>query len=203
MIKKDIDLNAEVTPTKKVVSNVEHADEVDKIFADADRTMEIDNNSLLRPKEKKKKKKHKALRILLLSLLIIVLFIAGSIGMFLYTAHQSFPMLKSNLIYGLQDAQIQLLEIEDSTLSPIDLCGKKIILLISVNKIDQNIQDIFDLFEFTNDMNKGLKIDDTFVEEQDKEEFNRLLQEYKALEEAGYKHEQGHVIVSAATWEDN
>ena len=201
MIKKDIVYREDDTQSTKIdsepipKSESEESSEtavktnVDKIFDAADSSMEATRGKKLqhRQTETKRKKKKKPFRKFLLEFFIVgsiltILFcglLAFSIIEFQDRVNAQFPEMKSSFLANVEKIQKELLEWDDEDLSVDDYYQKKLLLLFTIEEIDEMIGEPQDIQNFATKIftEDGFKFFD--IPEDKLEAYNQLVEEYQ------------------------
>ena len=201
MIKKDIVYREDDTQSKKIdseqtqeVNSKESSDEtiktsVDKIFEAADSSMQAKRGKKFQKADvlSKKSRKKRPFRKLLLEFFIVggillVLFcglLAYSIIEFQDRVNEQFPEIKSSFLANIEKIQEELLEWDDENLSVDDYYQKKLLLLFTIEEIDDMIGEPQDIQNFATKIftEEGFKFFD--IPEDKVDEYNKLVEEYQ------------------------
>lgn len=191
MIKKDVVYGDETAISDDIHNQLnqnqeqeaETVDSIDDIFANADRIMCEQNQSLNFTPKRPKKRKHSVLKTVLGGILILVLLLVGSVFAVIQFAKQEYPRLKETFLIHVEEFQEQLHDIDDSQLNVDEYYLKRALLLFTVEEIDLMIQNVEEIDEFPAIILRLDKDSLELIPPEKREAYQRLMEEYhEALE---------------------
>jgi hypothetical protein len=180
MITKDIARdNTAATPPPTQDTLSQPINEIDAIFSQADNEMMQKKKSLEVNTQKKKHRKHPILRTVF-SFIAIALIVACFLGwLTVKQIKEAYPQIKADLLTKVEEKQEELRAIDDNTLTKKDYYQKQILLLFTVEDLENTINDIEDIRNFSKLFHSDGKIDISLVPEDKVDEYYRLMDEYK------------------------
>ena len=183
MIKKDIAYsNSYIEPKREKFQencNENHHMSVDDIFADADRMIYEQNQSLLNQNPKKKKRKRPLLRLLLTMCFVLLLIVGVFVGAGIYSIKTVYPQVKAEFITQMESIQNQLTSMDDSLLTTDQYYQKQILMLFSMEDIEGVINNIEDIQNFAVLFDDDTTNDLSFVPQEKIEEYQQIIEEYQ------------------------
>lgn len=186
MIKKDVINETSIEEQK----SIEQKDNVDDIFAEADRVIAAQNKKTTLAFKEKPKKPHRV-RKFIISFLLITIAAIVILGLFVVDSMKAyFPTMKMNFLTQMTDVQAQLKDLDDSELTIEQYYQKRILLLFTAEDIDNAIDSLTDIDSFTKLLELNEKHDMSLLPPDKVEEYNKLIEEY----EQAMKNPDSHKI---------
>ena len=187
MIKKDVvlkfesDLICDVETKESNKSN----NEIDAIFESADTKMSEQNKPFVT--KTKKRKPMRLLRIIITFFVVLILIIFATYKIFSYYMETAFPEIKESFLSSVEIQLEGLKEIDDSTLTVEQYYQKELLLLITVEDLENVINEFSDITKFKNILedNKGELDSFDLIPEDKVDRYNEIIEEYERASEEG------------------